>query len=424
MENFSSEQYFERAKKVIPGGVNSPVRAFLSVGGSPRFIKSASGARLFDVDGKEYIDYLSSWGPMLLGHNHPKVTAAVLAAIKDGISFGAATAREVELAELITALVPSVEMIRMVNSGTEAVMSAIRLARGYTGREKIVKFIGCYHGHTDSMLVKAGSGALNISSPNSGGVTVGAAKDTLLAEYNNLDSVGRLLEENYDEVAAVIVEPVAANMGVIPPNDGFLAGLRALCDKSGALLIFDEVITGFRLGIDGAQGYFGVTADIVTYGKIIGGGMPVGAYGGRRDIMEFVAPLGNVYQAGTLSGNPLAMAAGLATITELAENPEVYTFTESLGVRLSDGLRKLGGVSVNAVGSLVCCFCTEKAVVDYDSAMASDTARYGRVFHHLLDSGIYIAPAQFEAMFISNAHTIEDIDRTIACIKEAIENEL
>lgn len=418
MKKTTSEEYFERAKRVIPGGVNSPVRAFLSVGGTPRFIESAHGARLVDVEGREYIDYLSSWGPMLLGHCNEKVTAAVEAAMKSGISFGAATVREVELAELITSLVPNIEMIRMVNSGTEAVMSALRLARGYTGREKVIKFIGCYHGHADSMLVKAGSGALTLATPNSGGVTAGAAADTLLATYNDLESVRVLLEENHSEIAAIIVEPVAANMGVIPPQAGFLAGLRKLCDANGTLLIFDEVITGFRLGISGAQGYYGVTADIVTYGKIIGGGMPVGAYGGRRDIMQCVAPLGNVYQAGTLSGNPLAMAAGLATITELAENPQLYSHIDGLGKRLAHGLSGMKNSTVNVVGSLVCCFCTGEKVENYSGAMKSDAARYARAFHHLLDGGIYIAPAQFEAMFISAAHSEDDIDRTIACFKE------
>lgn len=415
-----SNQLFERAKKVIPGGVNSPVRAFLSVGGNPRFIKKASGAHIIDVDGREYIDYIGSWGPMILGHSNPKILAAISDAMVNGISFGAATEIEVLMAELITKLVPSVEMIRMVNSGTEAVMSAIRVARGFTNREKIVKFVGCYHGHTDSMLVKAGSGALAIGTPNSGGVTIGTAKDTLLAEYNDIESVRLLFDEYPDKIAALIVEPVAANMGVVLPKAGFLAELRELCSQNGALLIFDEVITGFRLAVGGAQEYFGVTADLVTYGKIIGGGMPVGAYGGRRDIMECIAPLGNVYQAGTLSGNPLAMAAGYAMLNELASDPKIYTNINRLGKRLSEGLQSISGNTVNSVGSLACMFMTKNAVINFDTAMQSDTNAYAKLFNSLLNKNVYIAPAQFEAMFISNAHTNKDIDDTLNKFEQAL----
>lgn len=416
----SSSELFKRAQAVMPGGVNSPVRAFSSVGGSPRFIKSARGSRIYDVDGKFYIDYIGSWGPMILGHANPIITNAIAKTMVDGISFGAATEQEVTMAELITRLVPTVEMIRMVNSGTEAVMSALRLARGYTKRDKIIKFAGCYHGHTDSMLVKSGSGTLTFGSPNSGGVTAGTAKDTLVADYNNIESVTTLFEQNKGEVAAIIVEPVAANMGVVLPKDGFLKQLRQLCNQHGALLIFDEVITGFRLAMGGAQQYFGVTADLVTYGKIIGGGMPVGAYGGRREIMECISPLGNVYQAGTLSGNPLAMAAGLATLTYLDEHREVYTNISRLAKRLSDGLSDLTNNTVNMIGSLVCMFMTDIPVTDYESAIKSDTGAYTTLFNGLLSRGVYTAPAQFEALFLSNAHTDEDIDMTIEIYREAV----
>lgn len=415
-----SNQLFERAKKVIPGGVNSPVRAFQSVGGNPRFIKSASGSHIVDVDGQEYIDYIGSWGPMILGHSNPKILEAISNTMANGISFGAATEIEVLMAELISSLVPSVEMIRMVNSGTEAVMSAIRAARGFTNREKIIKFVGCYHGHTDSMLVKAGSGALAIGTPNSGGVTVGTAKDTLLAQYNDIESVRLLFDKYPGQIAALIVEPIAANMGVVLPKDGFLAELRSLCTKNDVVLIFDEVITGFRLAVGGAQEYFGVTADLVTYGKIIGGGMPVGAYGGRRDIMECIAPLGNIYQAGTLSGNPLAMAAGYAMLSVLSTNPKIYSNINRLGERLSSGLRSISGNTVNSIGSLTCMFMTNNAVVNFDTAMKSDTKAYAALFNSLLSKSVYIAPAQFEAMFISNAHTENDIDETLNKFEQAL----
>lgn len=407
-----SEALFARAQQVMPGGVNSPVRAFRSVGGTPRFIVRAKGCHITDADGNTYLDYVGSWGPMILGHADDAVLDAVSRALGNGLSFGASTESEVQLAELIIRHVPHVDMLRMVSSGTEAVMSALRLARGYTKREKIIKFAGCYHGHCDSMLVKAGSGALTFSNPDSAGVTAGAAADTLIARYNDLSSVETLLEENKNEVACVIVEPVAANMGVVPPADGFLAGLRTLCDRYGALLIFDEVITGFRLAFGGAAEYYGVQPDLVTYGKIIGGGMPVGAYGGRRDIMQHVSPAGSVYQAGTLSGNPVAMAAGLATLTRLLENPAIYENVNALGSYLADRLRQVTDFTVNQVGSLCCVFYTRQPVTDYKSAITADTALYARVFRQLLDNGIYVAPAQFEALFLSNVHTRQDIDFT------------
>lgn len=409
-----SDQLFERAVRVIPGGVNSPVRAFGAVGSSPRFMASARGARIYDVDGNEYIDYVGSWGPMILGHANETVLAAVSQTMARSLSFGAATELEVEMAELIVSLVRPLEMVRMVSSGTEAVMSALRLARGYTGRDKIIKFAGCYHGHSDSMLVKAGSGVLTSGLSDSRGVTPGTAQDTLIAEYNDLTSVERLFAANRGAVAAVIVEPVAANMGVIPPAAGFLEGLRRLCDATGALLIFDEVITGFRLALGGAMAYFGVEADLVTYGKIIGGGMPVGAYGGRREIMQHVAPLGSVYQAGTLSGNPVAMAAGIATLTQLRDHPEIYAEIDRLAERLEQGIRQTGTGTVNRAGSILTAFFTHQPVCDYASAKTSDTQKYAANFQHLLAHGIYTAPAQFEALFLSTAHTEADIDRTLA----------
>lgn len=417
-----SEELFERARQVLPGGVNSPVRAYQAVGGVPRFIQSAKGARIYDVDGKEYIDYIGSWGPMLLGHNHEAVLEAVERTMRNGLSFGAATELEVEMAELMINMVGPIEMVRMVNSGTEAVMSALRLARGCTGRDKIIKFAGCYHGHSDSMLVKAGSGALTGGHPDSGGVTKGAAQDTLLAEYNHLDTVESLFDGYPGQIAAVIVEPVGANMGVVPPAQGFLEGLRRLCDRHGALLIFDEVITGFRLAPGGAMEYFGVAADLVTYGKIIGGGMPVGAYAGKRELMEQVAPVGRVYQAGTLSGNPVAMAAGIATLTQLREHRDIYEKTERLARRLAEGMRRLlPGLTINQTGSLLCPFFTADPVFDFQTAKASDTKAYGKYFHFMLEQGVYLAPAQFEAMFLSNAHTEEDIDATLEAVRQFAE---
>ena len=416
---------FERAKQVMPGGVNSPVRSFKAVGREPIFIESARGSKIYDIDGKEYIDYVCSWGPMILGHNHPAILEQVQAAAQQGLSFGAPTEKEVLMAELITGLVPNIDMVRMVNSGTEAVMSAIRLARGFTKKQKIIKFDGCYHGHSDTMLVKAGSGALTLSNPDSLGVTAHQAEDTLIAQYNDVASVEALLQANQGKVAAVILEPVAANMGVVPPKEGFLQKLRQLCDAHGALLIFDEVITGFRLGLGGAQEFFGVNADIVTFGKIIGGGMPVGAYGARREIMELVSPLGSVYQAGTLSGNPVAMAAGLAQLTYLKNHPEVYEYINKQAKQLADGLRGIGKelsipVSVNCIGSLVCTFFTDVSVDNFTAAKNSDTQRYAQFFNLMLQEGVNLAPAQFEAAFLSNAHTEDDIEKTVQAAKKSL----
>ena len=420
-----SQALFDRAKACIPGGVNSPVRAFGSVGMTPRFIASAKGDRIRDVDGNEYIDYIGSWGPMILGHAHPAVLEAVERAVKDGLSFGAATEREVEMAELICGIVPSVGMVRMVNSGTEAVMSAIRAARGFAGRDKIVKFAGCYHGHTDAMLVKAGSGVMTQGIPGSSGVPQGCTKDTLTATYNDLDSVKALFEANADAIAAVIVEPVGANMGVVLPEPGFLEGLRRVCDENGALLIFDEVITGFRLALDGAQGFYGIRPDLTTFGKIIGGGMPVGAYGGRRDIMSMVAPTGPVYQAGTLSGNPVAMAAGLAQLRLLRDTPDLYEKLNRAGDEFFtelDGILDKAGVPhcTNHVGSLGSVFFTPERVRDYAGAQTSDTGRYTAYFRHMLDRGVYLAPSQFEAMFLSTAHTSEDLQKTLNAVREFV----
>jgi len=410
-----SKKLFERAVKIIPGGVNSPVRAFKAVGGNPLFIDRADGSKIYDVDGNEYIDYVCSWGPMILGHNNKEIREAVINAVQNGLSFGAPTEAEAKLAEKIISFVPSVEMIRMVNSGTEAVMSALRLARAYTKRRKIIKFEGCYHGHADSMLVKAGSGALTLGEPDSPGVSETVAGDTHIAVYNDLASVEELLKKN--DVACVIMEPVAVNMGVVLPNDGFLSGLKELCGAYGALLVFDEVITGFRLCKGGAQEYYGVTADIVVYGKIIGGGMPVGAYGGKREIMELVAPSGPVYQAGTLSGNPVAMAAGLAQLTVL-DNPDIYAHINKMGKKLADGLSDIARryqqkVRVNQIGSLVCLFFGIDNADDYASVKKADTARYAEYFHGILNDGVYLAPSQFEAMFVSSAHTESDIDNTL-----------
>ncbi len=413
-----SEVLFQRAQKVIPGGVNSPVRALRSVGRHPLFIERAEGQYIYDADGNRYTDYVGSWGPMILGHKAPAVQEAVMEALDGGLSFGAPTEREVQIAELITQNVPGVEMIRMVNSGTEAVMSAVRAARGFTGRWKIIKFEGCYHGHSDGMLVKAGSGVMTAGIPDSLGVPGGCAQDTLTAVYNDLDSVEQLFQQHRGDVAAVILEPVAANMGVVLPKPGFLQELRRLCDANGALLIFDEVITGFRLAFGGAQEYFGVQADLATYGKIIGGGMPVGAYGGRREIMETVAPLGGVYQAGTLSGNPVAMAAGLAQLRFLLDNPQVYGQIDQSCAYLVEGLQKAAAeagepLTARRIGSLACLFFTGSPVEDYGSAKSSDTAKFARYFNAMLARGHYFAPSQFEAIFLGYAHTKADLDRTI-----------
>ncbi len=417
-----SEMLFERAVKRIPGGVNSPVRAFGSVGETPRFIASAKGSRLTDADGTVYLDYVGSWGPMILGHSHPAILEAVEQACKKGLSFGAATEAEVEMAELICSIVPSVQMVRMVNSGTEAVMSAVRAARGYTGRNKIIKFAGCYHGHSDAMLVKAGSGAMTAGVPDSAGVPSGCTEDTLTAVYNDLKSVEKLFELCGKEIAAVIAEPVGANMGVVLPEDGFLEGLRRICSEHGSLLIFDEVITGFRLSLSGAQGFYGVEPDLTTFGKIIGGGMPVGAYGGRRDVMEMVAPAGPVYQAGTLSGNPAAMAAGLAQIRLLRDTSGFYEKLHEKSDRLFTGMKEIlkeaeSPYQLNHIGSLGCLFFTGQPVRDYASAKTSDTEAFARYFSHMLKEGIYLAPSQFEAMFVSAAVTEEEIDETLAAVR-------
>lgn len=413
-----SEELFEEAVNLIPGGVNSPVRAFGSVGMTPRFIASAEGAYMTDADGKRYLDYVGSWGPMILGHANPMVLEKVMEACRRGLSFGAATEAEVDMARLICSMVPSVEMVRMVNSGTEAVMSAVRAARGYTGRNKIIKFEGCYHGHSDAMLVKAGSGVMTAGVPDSSGVPAGCTEDTLLAVYNDLDSVKDLFDAWDGQIAALIVEPVGANMGVVPPAPGFLEGLRKLCTEHGAVLIFDEVITGFRLARGGAQEYYGIQADLTTYGKIIGGGMPVGAYGGRREIMEVVSPVGKVYQAGTLSGNPVAMAAGLAQLTYLNEHPEIYKDLERKGELLYGGMENLCRehnlpYQVNHVSSLGCLFFSADPVTDYASAKKSDTKAFTEYFRQMLESGIYIAPSQFEAMFLSAVHTDEELEFTL-----------
>ena len=421
-----SEMLFKEAARFIPGGVNSPVRAFGSVGETPRFIASAKGAYMTDVDGNTYLDFVGSWGPMILGHSHPAVLDAVLEACREGLSFGAATEREVEMAELICSLVPSIEMVRMVNSGTEAVMSAIRAARGFTGRSKIVKFAGCYHGHSDSMLVKAGSGVMTAGIPDSAGVPEGCTRDTLTAVYNDLQSVEDIFGACGSEIAAVIVEPVAANMGVVLPEEGFLTGLRRICDENGALLIFDEVITGFRLSLSGAQGYFGVHPDLTTFGKIIGGGMPVGAYGGRRDVMELIAPSGPVYQAGTLSGNPVAMAAGLAQLRLLRDTPDFYEELNRKGDVFFENIKKAVREAgkpwqVNHIGSLGCIFFTDSPVENYAQAKTADTKAFAEYFSWMLGHGIYVAPSQFEAMFLSSAMTEEELAGVLETLQEYLD---
>ena len=422
-----SEELFDRAVKVIPGGVNSPVRAYGAIGIAPRFIDRADGCHIYDVDGKEYVDYIDSWGPMILGHNFPEVKESVLKACEKGLSFGCATAIEVEMAEFICDHIPHVDMVRMVNSGTEAVMSAVRVARGFTGKNKIIKFAGCYHGHSDAMLVSAGSGVMTSGVPDSAGVPKGCTEDTMTAVYNDLDSVRALMEQADGQTAAVIVEAVGANMGVVPPKKGFLEGLRKLCDEYGALLIFDEVITGFRLAFGGAAEYFGVTPDLVTYGKIIGAGMPVGAYGGRREIMEMVSPVGAVYQAGTLSGNPVAMAAGIAQLTYLKEHPEVYTKLNKTSDSFFAELQKIvdesgRGYQVNHICSLGSMFCTTQEVYDYETAKTSDTKAYADYCNYMQNHGIYLAPAQFEAMFISVAHTQEQLAQTLETARNYFKN--
>ncbi|PZX55642.1 glutamate-1-semialdehyde 2,1-aminomutase [Algoriphagus chordae] len=420
-----SKALFAKAQNFIPGGVNSPVRAFKAVGGDPLFIKKADGAYLYDEDGNQFIELVNSWGPMLLGHNHPKVKEAVIEAMEDGTSFGAPTAREVEIAELIVSMVPSIEKVRMVNSGTEATMSAIRVARGFTGRDKFIKMEGHYHGHGDSFLIAAGSGAMTMGDPDSPGVTKGTAKDTLIAPYNNLEAIEELVAANPGEIAALILEPVPGNMGLCLPKEGYLQGLRDICTREGIILIFDEVMTGFRLAKGGAQEVFGVTPDMTTLGKIIGGGMPVGAYGGKRELMEFVSPAGPVYQAGTLSGNPIAMAAGLTMLNHLNTDPNVYAELNHIGTKLTEGIKSINqelglDYTINSRGSMYSLFFTDKPVFDFESAKNADTALFGRYFQAMLKRGVYLAPSQFESMFLSTALKDDLIDQILVAHKEAM----
>lgn len=423
MKHDRSSLLFEKAGTVIPGGVNSPVRAFKSVGGRPLFIDRAAGSKVIDADGNEFIDYVGSWGPMIVGHCHPKVVDAVTAAMNKGASFGAPTELEVQLAEMVVAAVPSIEMVRMVSSGTEATMSAIRLARAYTGRDAIIKFAGCYHGHADSLLVKAGSGAATFGVPDSPGVPADFARHTLVAEFNDLDSVQELVDSNRSRIACIIIEPIAGNMGTVAPREGFLEGLRTLCDREGIVLIFDEVMTGFRVAYGGAQELYGVTPDLTTLGKVIGGGLPVGAFGGRRDIMALLSPSGGVYQAGTLSGNPLAMSAGIATLAILQEDG-FYHRLEQKSARLADLLMRAAAdadypVHATRVGSMLCVFFARNVVNGWTSAARCDTVAFGRYFQAMLEQGIYLAPSQFETAFVSIAHTDEDIDKTAAAARTA-----
>lgn len=414
MNNSKSDLLFEESQKYIPGGVNSPVRAFRAVNRTPLFISKAMGAYIFDADDNKYIDYVCSWGPCILGHAEEKVINAVKKACDSGLTFGAPTEKETLLAQMICDAVPAIEKVRLVSSGTEAVMSAIRVARGYTGKDKIIKFKGNYHGHSDGLLVKAGSGLLTESVPDSAGVPKGYAENTLLADYNDEKSVEGLFKSN-DDIAAVVVEPVAANMGVVPPKKDFLKFLRDITERYNALLIFDEVITGFRIAYGGAGEYFGIVPDLVTLGKIVGGGMPLAAYGGKGEIMEVVAPVGNVYQAGTLSGNPIAVTAGVETLKILKNNPEIYNKIDKYGEILENAYRKKG-LTVNRVGSLLSAFFTTKSVTDYSSALKSDTKAFSYYFSQMLEAGIYVAPSQFEAMFISSAHSDEDIEKTVKAI--------
>lgn len=419
-----SAELYKRALNYIPGGVNSPVRAFKSVGMEPLFIEKARGSKVYDSDGNRFIDYVSSWGPMILGHDDPEVRGAVVKAMERGTSFGAPTALEVELAEYIVSYVPSIDKVRLVTSGTEATMSALRLARAYTGRDRVIKFEGCYHGHCDSFLIKAGSGATTLGHPSSPGVTAGVAADTLLASYNDLESVRALFKEHAGTIAAVIVEPVAGNMGIVTPGEGFLEGLRELCTEEQSLLIFDEVITGFRLANGGAQAHYGVTPDLTTLGKVIGGGFPTGAYGGKREIMEMIAPDGPVYQAGTLSGNPIAVTAGLAAIKKII-NESVIDKINSRAKELADGVTTiLQELSLpccyNSIGSLGTLFFTEGPVTNYEEATKADTELYARYFRLMLEEGIYLAPSQFEAAFVSFAHSKEDIERTLEAMRRVL----
>ena len=425
MKISSSQNLFSRAQQSIPGGVNSPVRAFRSVGGTPVFIKSAKGAYLFDEDGNQFIDYINSWGPMILGHAYEPVVKAIREKAGDSTSFGAPTELEIEMAELIKSMVPNVDLIRMVSSGTEACMSAVRLARGYTGKNKIIKFEGCYHGHADSFLVKAGSGVATFNIQTVPGVTVGVSEDTLVAPYNDLDAVKKLVEENKNEIAAIIIEPVAGNMGCILPEGGFLQDLRKLCTEEDIIFIFDEVMTGFRLAQGGAQERLNIDADLVTYGKVIGAGMPVGAFGGKLEIMKHIAPLGNVYQAGTLSGNPLAMIAGFTLLKELKNNPSIYQQLEEKGNYLKEGLQKVLSEAnipfvINHLGSMISIHFSDHAVIDFASAASANNALFNKFFHAMLARGIYLPPSAFETWFLSNALTKEDLDKTIVAAKESL----
>ena len=420
-----SEKLFDEAKKYIPGGVNSPVRAFKSVGGNPLFIKKGIGSKLIDVDGNEFIDYIGSWGPHLFGHNPTFIKEALLQAIENGTSFGAPSELELKVAEIITELVPSVELVRMVNSGTEATMSAVRAARGYTGKDKIIKFEGCYHGHADFFLIKAGSGALTLGIPTSPGVTKGNAADTLIADYNNIQSVKNLISANKDQIAALIIEPVAGNMGVVKASKEFLNDLRNICGQENIVLIFDEVMSGFRVSKGGAQELFNIKPDLSTFGKIIGGGLPVGAFGGKKEIMEMIAPNGPVYQAGTLSGNPLAMAAGYAALNYIKNNPNLYNELEEKSSYLENGiktnLKSLGkNFTINRVGSMLTLFFNEEEVNDFAAAVKSNTVMFGKYFNEMLNRGIYLPPSQFEALFISTAHTKEDLDKSIKANLESM----
>jgi glutamate-1-semialdehyde 2,1-aminomutase len=420
-----SKELFERAQKSIPGGVNSPVRAFKSVGGTPLFMQKAKGAYMYDADGNQYIDYIASWGPMILGHAHEPIVKAIQEKAVDSTSFGAPTELEIEMAELILSMVPNVDMIRMVSSGTEACMSAVRLARGYTGRNKIIKFEGHYHGHADSFLVKAGSGVATFNIQTVPGVTVGVANDTLTAAYNDLDAVKKLAAEHKGEIAAIIVEPVAGNMGCILPQAGFHEGLRKLCDQEGIVFIFDEVMTGFRLAPGGAQERLGIKADLVTYGKVIGGGMPVGAFGGKKEIMQHIAPLGNVYQAGTLSGNPIAMIAGYTLLNELKSNPSIYKELEEKTIYLRDGLNEVLNAwgqpyVINQLGSMISVHFSDHAVVDFATAASANNELFKKYFHAMLKRGVYLPPSAFESWFLNNALTYEDLDKTIQATKESL----
>ncbi|MDX1959673.1 MAG: glutamate-1-semialdehyde 2,1-aminomutase [Leptospiraceae bacterium] len=418
-----SETLFEQAKKSIPGGVNSPVRSFQSVGGKPIFMESAKGAYLNDVDGKSYIDYINSWGPMILGHNHPEVLEAIQVQAQKALGFGAPTELEVKMAELIRSIVPNVDLLRLVSSGTEACMTAIRVARGFTNRNKFIKLEGCYHGHADPFLVKAGSGLATLGIQSQPGITSGASKDTLVAPFNDLDSIQKIFQDNKDEIAAIILEPVAGNMGCIPPNAGYLEGLRKICTENKSLLIFDEVMTGFRLSLGGAQELFGIEADLITMGKIIGGGLPVAAFGGKREIMETVAPIGKVYQAGTLSGNPVAVSAGFKTLSILKENPEIYRTIERTTRTLHEGAKSIltkKGIphKINSIGSMISIFFGTEKISNFQDVANSDINMFNRFFHFLLEQGIYLPPSAYESWFISNAITDTEIDKTLVAMEK------